>query len=488
MSGRKKPRIMTAQLTGKGVFRWYALLACFICGCTSTGPVESQIEDSKSMTVSDPPEFQSPVLAFKELTSLLGGSRPTDRHTQFYDPRHAAGVAKLLFDEQAKLEKSFKETGSAFLEPGRSYAFRFQSFCVHAGKERPVDGDGMQLAPIKGAPSKWLPEILSRYQPLGIKQEEAQRLIWALLTNVRFDELSDSDQKNLLKVFPDAEIRFGNRMIESKAKSLFEELLPSEISSLKENISSLRDKFIEARSSYQELEQALAPISSRQHPIPLGWMKTPEGFFVRVTSKDGYRNAYFEVYVPESLSHRISFKPSQFIAIPKEGQRLAISSNPEAIFTEKDLGKIKPYLEKYAGAPLSDEEILLSLKDAQGAYEVLKAKREAEQITQFAFRKTGLRGVHNNEADAYRHFVWSALSGQELGTERARKFLNAHERANPKQPKDQFEMDSFNNEQGLKAASELGPTAAIETIKNAALEALKNNKLVVLEPSGKLPK
>lgn len=84
--------------------------------------------------------------------------------------------------------------------------------------------------------------------------------------------------------------------------------------------------------------------------------------------------------------------------------------------------------------------------------------------------------------------MWSGLMASSMGAERARQFLEAHELA-PDQPPEEFKMDIFNNEQGLKSGSNLKPNSGItETLEKQALQKLENGELQVLKPKGNVPK
>lgn len=60
----------------------------------------------------------------------------------------------------------------------------------------------------------------------------------------------------------------------------------------------------------------------------------------------------------------------------------------------------------------------------------------------------------NDESDAFRHFIWAGLLTKELGTEKAKEFLDAHEE-DPEQPPSERAMDLHNNNKGQRAAEML---------------------------------
>lgn len=133
---------------------------------------------------------------------------------------------------------------------------------------------------------------------------------------------------------------------------------------------------------------------------------------------------------------------------------------------------------------LSSAEKILIAKYPEEAISVLMAKQEASKSTGRIFGVSG----HNDESDAFRHYVWSGLIANEIGAEKARLFLDAHER-NPDQPAPEKEMDSYNNSRGIAEAEKLGSkhSFSIETLEKSALQALQEAKLKVLRPQGRIP-
>ena len=243
----------------------------------------------------------------------------------------------VLEAEQNQVEDELTKTGQLVLEPGRSYSFDLDSFCVDAGKPSPFSGDGLTSAVMKGPALKWLPVLLQRYSSLNIPQWKTQLLVWALTSNVRFDELATEDQNLLQKIFPDARIRFGNRQLENAARSALGDVLPEDVSSTIESIKGIRERFLTYQYDFKKLSEILAPKPKRTKPLPIGWMKTSDGYFIKLTSLNGYSNIHVDIYVPEksgentgrftsSLASVLAFIPWKIIGIPNDGQRLALSS------------------------------------------------------------------------------------------------------------------------------------------------------------------
>ena len=97
-----------------------------------------------------------------------------------------------------------------------------------------------------------------------------------------------------------------------------------------------------------------------------------------------------------------------------------------------------------------------------------------------------IRSKTNDESDACRHFVWSALLYKNLGLKLSRKILNAHEN-NASQSPEEKSMDLKNNELGLEAAKVLLKKNKLnpKEISTAFQKNLKQGKLIVLKPGAK---
>lgn len=113
------------------------------------------------------------------------------------------------------------------------------------------------------------------------------------------------------------------------------------------------------------------------------------------------------------------------------------------------------------------------------AVKVYQAKVKADDLTIKIFKKTS----KNDESDAFRHFVWSALVTQDLGEKEARMFLNAHE-TEAGQSKKEKEMDLTNNNYGVEfvLTRNRGQAAFdLKDIEREALNRLRSGKLLVID-------
>ena len=132
----------------------------------------------------------------------------------------------------------------------------------------------------------------------------------------------------------------------------------------------------------------------------------------------------------------------------------------------------------YPGLTSSEKELI---KDyPQEALIVFIQKERAEAKTEKLFPNGSL----NDESDAFRHFIWAGLITKELGEEKAKLFLDAHEN-DPRQSPAEKGMDLANNRAGILSALILKKQnhLNLEELVMSALEELKNNQLSVLKPN-----
>lgn len=134
---------------------------------------------------------------------------------------------------------------------------------------------------------------------------------------------------------------------------------------------------------------------------------------------------------------------------------------------------------------LTPAEKNLIIKNPNDALTVYKQKNIAETSTSSNFPDQNL----NDESDAFRHFLWSALLTKELGKARAKEFLDAHE-ADPEQPDVEYQMDMHNNNRGQIAATSLMKEKRWnqKNIELKGLEELRFKRLQVLKPGLPIPK
>ena len=137
----------------------------------------------------------------------------------------------------------------------------------------------------------------------------------------------------------------------------------------------------------------------------------------------------------------------------------------------------------YPGLTQVEKELIVN--NPKQAYSVYRLRGRAEDATSRNFPNQDL----NDESDAFRHFVWAGLLTKELGKQKAKEFLDAHE-ANPLQSDREKQMDTVNNERGQSAAETLVDSNKWneKTLEAKAIEELHNKKLDVINPGLPIPK
>lgn len=134
---------------------------------------------------------------------------------------------------------------------------------------------------------------------------------------------------------------------------------------------------------------------------------------------------------------------------------------------------------------MTDADKVLIQKYPADAVKVFFSKKTAEESTARFFENN----FRNDESDAFRHFVWAGLLTKELGGEKAKLFLDAHEKSKEVK-KSETEMDLFNNKKGMDFAGKLikQDNFNLKQLEKEGLELLRKEKLKVLLKNGNIPK
>lgn len=444
-------------------FRISVLIIGMILFSCASGLVTTEINTSKNPPIGAPREFQSPYHAIDKLAAAHKKTSPKDYLSQ----KFGKAALKTLMQQQLDIENELKLTGRLRLLPGLSYEFDLETFCVHAGVERPVKGDGLFLGEMQGKPRSWLPELLQNYKRVGISQEEAQVLVWSLLGETRYDQLSFKNQTLLLKLFPDAPVRFGNSLAEDYATNLLMSQLPTELLEVKNQFDKYHSLLQDSQKKFSEIERTLSPISSRANPIEVGWLMHEDGYFIHLKA-DGYQRTRVRIYMPESARSGTYFNPTHQIALPGQGQRLALSSN--VINPYKNTAN--QFIKNQVG--ISAKEALFILKYPLDAYSIHQAAQKANQLTWSNF--SSLNNFEDDKSDAFRHFVWSGLVTHEIGETKAKEFLDAHEDYPENKPSAKA-MDLHNNNQGAQFAHNYNGSSFERDLMQAGLDKIENGDL-----------
>lgn len=428
-----------------------------LIGCVS-GPVTTQINTKKNPVVSAPKEFQSPYQAIDNFLEVTTTNKDLKKQKD--------GSLNSLLSRQNAIAREFQASGKLRLQPGASYEFDLESFCVHAGVERPVNGDGLFLGDIEGPAKSWLPAILQKYKEKGISQEETQLLIWSLLSKFKFDELTPKSQANLIKIFPDAAIRFGNSYFEDQAKDILLSQLSPELLSAKNEFERYQELLQDSQLKYAEVEKVLSPYSTRNNSIDVGWLKHADGYYIHLQAT-GYTQVHIKIYAPVDIKLNTYFIPTNYIAIPGQGQRLAFSFAVIDRYADKFNQKFKDSF------GITTPEANFIDKYPLDAYKIYQA---AEKALRESWKLPSTRNYQDDNTDAYRHFVWSGLVAKEIGPEKAREYLYAHEEYQENNL-DSKRMDIFNNEKGIQYAKNYKGNDFENDLFREGLQKMKDKEL-----------
>ena len=209
--------------------------------------------------------------------------------------------------------------------------------------------------------------------------------------------------------------------------------------------------------------------------LDIGWLKHKDGYYIQLKS-DGYQKVHVQIYAPEGLKPDTYFNPSQHVVLPGEGQRLALSSY---VINEANslLGNLASDIVKWkTGHELSESEKQLILKYPADALKMYETMSEAFKNTNELFKGAS---KHNTSADAFRHYVWSGLSANTIGSDRAFDFLKAHEDY-PANPSEEKNMDMMNNLKGIEYFKNYKGSNFESDLIRSGLEKVKNKELVWL--------
>jgi len=133
----------------------------------------------------------------------------------------------------------------------------------------------------------------------------------------------------------------------------------------------------------------------------------------------------------------------------------------------------------YYGLTDQEKKLVSLYKTESITVFVQKEKAEAMSISIFGSNRNG------DESDAVRHFAWAAFLYKELGMDKAKMFLDAHEDTDRQLQADKA-MDLANNRAGLIVADRLvrEKRFSYDEVKKEALKALKDRTLIVNSSSG----
>ena len=167
---------------------------------------------------------------------------------------------------------------------------------------------------------------------------------------------------------------------------------------------------------------------------------------------------------------------------PSQCEALCKSENKK-IYHDSKKRKLLLQLVYYPGLTATEKKLVKNHPDI--TIKVFAQSFMTNRITNQYFGNIG----HNDESDAFRHFVWAGRLVKVVGPDFAQQFLDAHE-DNPGQPAKEKAMDLANNRAGILEALRLKKQNKLtnQNIERQALRHLHSNKLVILKPKGYIPK
>jgi len=236
------------------------------------------------------------------ITTIVNDTFPYFRSIENYLPHLAP---KEIKDE-------LRRSGKVNLKPG-IYDFYFKSFCLNAGKYGPFLGSGYLIAPFKGRNSQIIKDILKNSLKYpDILQSKIQTLIWAILANAKYRDLSEESRLLADKLLEKGELSLlGKSFLDKIPKSIrtwlwgkIKNKLSDEILSAFNSIDNIKSKIKDTQTTYKELESIAVrfgkpPVSKDMPKIKPGvWSLIKKRCFVRVFP-EGYSKTRMQVYIPE---------------------------------------------------------------------------------------------------------------------------------------------------------------------------------------------
>ena len=140
---------------------------------------------------------------------------------------------------------------------------------------------------------------------------------------------------------------------------------------------------------------------------------------------------------------------------------------------------------KMDGVGMRKTEKSVAFKNLYKMYKLQKSdnKGKAERFA----RNSGLSGLEDGNADAFRHSLFNALNTQTVGEKVTKELGDAHEEDRPSQDAKAKKMDLHNNGVG-KEVSEDNPDASIMDIASKLLDKMENGELITIDSKGNVTK
>jgi len=373
------------------------------------------------------------------------------------------------------------------LIPGKTkLVLKVDSFCIDPGLPAPDTKEVFQWG--YGDPEiPYYSKIMKYYVDKGTKVKELiQELIWNLANHTYYEEYPENLKRILREIDSNAYLKLPSRTkseIIDTGVSVFEDVTGTHI---RDTIQIVKGKYY----SIEEFKKALENLqSSHELPQEQFFSKIPNTSLFSTTRSQSYRQQTIDFYNPGDESQTLDLGAYYLKSFRPDVQRIAVTASLGNIdylinaldrFFRDTLSRLGVRYPK-----LTSEEKELIKKYPYESLSVFWYKARAEVAERMLF---GREGGIDDEADAFRHFVWAGFLIHGLGENMARRFLSARESEHSPDAKDR-QMDEYNNKKGIEAALKLINEKRFtdKRLYELALDALKNEKLIVLRPRGKIP-
>jgi hypothetical protein len=143
----------------------------------------------------------------------------------------------------------------------------------------------------------------------------------------------------------------------------------------------------------------------------------------------------------------------------------------QTLFREKPM--LARTLAHSAAASIQRDEAMDQVMGV-GPIDALRAKSAATTATSAA-QNSGLPGLHNGPADAFRHAYWVCLMTVAIGADQAKTVADTHEQFGANHPNEQ-QMDDHNNAMGVQ----IGQGAKDGDCVTLVMDALRAGHLLVI--------
>lgn len=218
---------------------------------------------------------------------------------------------------------------------------RYWSYCLHAGVQRPSEGDGYAYAPLKGPDAQVIRHILqNQLNHPEIEEPKIQVLIWAILARTKLSEATPEIRETArVLLSPDEIDRLNGGALGKLPPELLNKIvamLPPELRQAAKVNADLRELLNNpVNASYEQIERIAAPLGN--FPAPAGSREIAVGrwsyddsqrLFVRYFPS-GYSSTRIQFYAPEQFTVERDQSGRIGAIADRSGTRLEFTYKPE---------------------------------------------------------------------------------------------------------------------------------------------------------------